>query len=143
MKKISRTPFNKIFYTCAILSILFCLVFYFQDLENPLIFIIIYLVAILFVVISQIGGINDIEYDTLKVRVTNVVAGKVTEIYIKDMKSAYTEFVTAMGDLVVFENKNKTKDKFMTIGCDLDEIKEMIEFINDKIKEMNNESKSK
>ncbi|WMN06020.1 hypothetical protein QYS48_31320 [Marivirga arenosa] len=135
MKKINRTLFNKIFYVCLITTILFAFVFYVREIENYLLFIISYLTIIIITIISYLGGLNDIEYNDIKVRITHPITGNINEIFLKDLKSVYTEFVTAAGTLIVFHHLNDSKKSFGCIGCDLDEIAEMVEFINKKIKE--------
>ncbi|MGM0582258.1 MAG: hypothetical protein ACQETL_16385 [Bacteroidota bacterium] len=87
----------------------------------------------MFFIITRIGYVNDIEYDALKVRITHSITGNINEIVLKDLKTVYTEFVTAAGTLIVFHYQNDSKKSFGCIGCDLDEIKDMTEFINKRI----------
>ena len=136
MKKINRTFFNKIFHVCLITTILFAFVVYFREIENYLLFIISYLLIIIITIISYLGGLNDIEYNDSIVRITNPITGKVKEVVLQELKSAYTEFVTAAGEIIVFQLKDGSEIKCGCIGCDLDEISDMVDYVNKCIKEL-------
>ncbi|WKK87149.2 hypothetical protein QYS48_10240 [Marivirga arenosa] len=106
-----------------------------REFQNTLLFLFFYLISILFFIMTRIGYVNDIEYDGLKVRIIHSVTGNINEKPLADLKNIYTEFVTAAGTLIVFHHQDDSKRSYGCIGCDLDEIAEMVEFINKKIHE--------
>ncbi|PTB96382.1 hypothetical protein C9994_07530 [Marivirga lumbricoides] len=135
MKKISRTPFNKIFIFCVFTTVLFIFLVFVRGTEYLLLYGIVYLISITLIIISNIRDLNDIEFNHVKIIYTNVVTGRGKVVLLRDLKSIYKEAVSFAGILIVFHYEDDSKDKIGIIGCDTDEISEMLIFINKKIQE--------